>query len=169
MLERWMNEGFSLLHLLLGKPEGATKTMILGLLALLIFGIVMRLTGRAAGMSDGGLGLILFAGILSLGLVFATAIASHIYILPKLDTPALRMAIRIGMPLIVLLLVGIPLMCAILRSHYAETLAGFIAGIIAALLSVMVVKSLAESVQGGAGEYRDIRLRTESVNEIIGR
>lgn len=135
--------------------------------AVLAYFFAARAVAKALGAQN-NYGMRRVTGVLLaalLGLLLYTGCAA--YLVPMVKSGRMQMFIRFGVPVLLMLLAVIPAAAWLMKWSYVETLGGILFGILAALLTVLVVHAAADGLRGGLKSSEKIRGRTEKMNEQI--
>jgi hypothetical protein len=153
-----------------GAPPGGGGERILVVGVGLILGyVVMRLCVRGAEMPDLGwprsVGALLLVALCAL----AGEAAGMIYLAPRVPAGAALLAVRIGAPVVAVLVVAIPLCYAMLKGSYGKVLVAVLFGAGAWVLGMLVVHLLLRSIRAESKDMNLIRDRTEFMNKELNR
>jgi hypothetical protein len=153
---------------LTGNPPSATLmwTALFG--GLLVFIVILRVSGSALGVQRNGWLIALVATVVIAAVLLAAETGMRHYVLPrlKLNLPPLAMVIAGAAG--GLFLIAIPLMALLMRAGYLHALFMLIFSTAAAALTVILVNWGSEALKSGGvgvGQAREHRQDIEAVSE----
>jgi len=153
--------------LLTGKPSSQGEMMLVIILALMIglFGIMK--TGRALKfpMAEPGRTMTVAAIWIVLGLLVACAVQT--YAIPRLPSAAWVKTLPIIAAVLIFFAAVVPSACFLFKSRYFPTLFALLIGLLAAAITVFVVRAAADAFHHGGKGFSNTKARTENVNEMI--
>jgi hypothetical protein len=167
-MEIWLQELSEIVQLLLGKPGSLTEYVILLALVIIVLLFAMSLVGSATRIPNLGLFRRALALIAGIGFLIWVWVAVQRHALPYVETPWLRHAVSIGIPVLAGLAIVTPVQQAILRSGYTATLITFVASLALAGLFIVLAHAVLDAVRGGGEDSRSIKQRTEAVDRMLG-
>ena len=107
------------------------------------------------------------AAVTGIILALLATTATAVYVIPLIESGALRVLVLIGAPVVTTLAVGVPLQRLILKSPYIDTLMAFGGGLFACAVCVVVVSAVFDSMRGGQFEFARVRNRTNAIERVI--
>lgn len=167
-MEIWLRELSEIVQLLLGKPGSLTEYIVLLVLVVIVLLFAMTFVGSATRIPNLGLVRRALALVVGLGCLICVWVAVQRHALPFVETPWLRHAVSIGIPVLAGLLVVIPVQQAIFRSGYAATLITFVASLALAGLFIILAHAVLGAVRGGEKDSRSMKQRARAVDTILG-
>jgi len=166
-MDIWMREFSELSRQLLGGPESFTEYAVLVAVVIVTLILAMYLVGSAMRIPNLGIIRRLLALVIGIGFLMTVWVGVQKYLLPFVEIEWLRLAVKIGVPLVAGLVVVIPIQQVIFRSSYVATLITFAASIVLAGLLVVLTNAVLGAVLGGEKESATIKNRRDAINSVI--
>lgn len=165
----WQNEIIRIINVLLGRPQGIAESMILWVATITVLCLVTHAVGTVVGVprhSGSRVNMALF-----LGMAIMLGVAAGISVLLDLRSTGADMKryLMFGGAVTAALIVGIPIQSRLMKSRYIQTFVGFGSGIAAALLAIMAVHAVLDSVSAGEKESVRIRRRGKAIENFVGQ
>jgi len=167
MMTAWLDQAKEIALAVLGNPEILGDLFITGPMALIAFCLVMVFACSAAGMTSIGSVQCIVGGLVGVLILLVAVTATAIHLAPLVSDTGTQRAVTIGVPVLVILIVGIPAMSYVLRSKYVGTAIAFTASIVATFLIVQLTNSVLASVRGGGRQSNSLRGRTDAMNRMM--
>ncbi len=166
-MSEWIAECQKLIELTMGH-SGFWTQIVIGLIVLLTLVVVMKLITKAFKGRRHGWWRHLLAAIIGIGLIMASAVATSLYIIPKVDI-SLKIPFLFGIPVVVALLLAIPIQSLVLKLKYARAFIAFGSGVIACYLVLLLCNSTIESFDLGSKGVGSAKDRKASIDKVLGR
>lgn len=98
-----------------------------------------------------------------------SAAACRAFISPKIAQPVLSSYLPLLAAVISVLAVSTPLSCFIFKSHYFQTLSSMAVPLVAAAIVAFLANGLSGAFKQGNKGFSTTKLRTDKLNEVIGK
>jgi hypothetical protein len=168
-ISTWKSGGLEVLRLVFDDGTMPVQ-IIIALVAAFVVGVsVMAFAGKSLGMSQMTWNRSLIMNEVAAVILVLVAIASWLYVVPKLPAalePRWWLVVCVGVG--TLLLVA-PLQTKMAPGNYLQVLVNILFGLAAAVLVLYAVNTALDGVQKKKGEFRRIEDRTEGINQTIGK
>ncbi len=166
-LENWHRASVQLLEVLCGGAvDSATfaATLATGGLVLLL---MLNVFGRSCEISNRGIIRRLIGGVLGAGSALAVTTAGMLWVIPHVGMPAVRIALLVVLPIAGIAVVGTPLAWPVFRAAYSSIVIALVASLGLAVLAMLLMTALIESVATGDRQSQALKDRAESLESIM--
>ena len=166
-LQTWHRSSVQLLELLCGGAvDSATfaATLATGCLVLLM---MLNVFGRSCGIANRGIVRRSIGGALGAGSALAATAAGMLWVIPHAGSPAGRIALLIVLPIAGIAVVGAPLAWPVFRAAYSNIAITLVASLGLAVLAMLLMTALIESVTTGDRQSQVLKHRAESLENIM--
>jgi hypothetical protein len=121
-MNEWMQETLRIIQLILRQQDSVPRIAISAAVASIVFLVLLRLVSVAFRILTVSWLQRLAAAVIVLAVPLAGAVATSLYVCPRMTTDTLKMAAIIAGPAVALLLVATPLAMLVLRARFFQTL-----------------------------------------------
>jgi hypothetical protein len=148
-MDRWINNLDQMLNLVLGGPQSNIERWVVMVLAAIAMLLVLGKATNAFGIPNTGPHYTLFTALIGVVLCLVVMVAAKLY-LPKIWGDAqLRLAILVGGPVLVSMLIIAPLMSVLQKGGYIAALFSWAVSVGAAALIIVLVGAVFDMVASG--------------------
>jgi hypothetical protein len=143
--------------------DATAELIALPVVGLVIFLLVVRFTGGPFGLKVTAFFRIILVLLVPLAAAIAALVAVRMFLLPQDAGTGLKIGVQVGVGAVVVFAIALPLQCFLQKGNYVECMFTFFAGLIAAVLVVVLVRATWHAAVRGGGSMDTIRDRTERI------
>lgn len=168
-MEIWLKSLKDILHLLAARPESDIGFVVTSVVAAITIVLVLIKTGKAFRFAMPEMWRAVLVFLVGLSVCLIAAAATNIYLVPKLASSTLKIALPIIAAIVACLAVPVPLSCFLFKSKYFSSLFSILLSLAAAFAIVMLAKGAVNAFSHGKSGFSKTGGRTKSVNETLGK
>jgi len=168
-MKRWFEAVAEVTAWILGQPETVAQAVVPGLFGALTLLVALRFSSQAAGGYDAGWVRRACCVALLTATALAAAGAARAYAAPRLHASWMRLGVTVGLPVLAVLVLAVPVLMLLLHRRYGAMVGAVAISLFACAMVLLVTTAVMESVRGGNTSFLNVKRRTRSIDDFIGK
>lgn len=165
-MNEWIVQSKIILKTLTAMPDSRLQLLVMLAVAVVSAFVVMRLTIGVCGFEHRALWRSFIVFFLWLVLPFSAAVALRVYAIEHISQPAVKLAVQIAVPVLLLLVIVAPIQLLLQKGGYFGTIANMLLSAFAACMLAALVHAAWDAAVTGGSSVDKMKESKADINEI---